>query len=129
MIGPLDLNPDLSLLAALEQYPQGPGVLTQELSRLLALHMQDHMEHTLRRARHLHNHVAQMLRRQLQLQALLAGVSVKIVHDVGVVEVRSFLGTRGAIVRTLLDDFKKRVGTPDFVLCMGDSSVDEPMFA
>lgn len=64
-----------------------------------------------------------------ELQALLAGVSVKIVHDVGVVEVRSFLGTRGAIVRTLLDDFKKRVGTPDFVLCMGDSSVDEPMFA
>ena len=64
-----------------------------------------------------------------ELQELLRDVSVKIVHDVGVVEVRSFLGTRGAIVKTLLQQYKEEhQADPEMVFCMGDSMVDEPMF-
>ena len=49
--------------------------------------------------------------------------------DVGVVEVRSFLGTRGDIVKTLLHQYhEKNKKDPDFVFCMGDSSIDEYMF-
>ena len=54
---------------------------------------------------------------------------MKVVHDVGVVEVRSFLGTRGAIVKTLLTQYREQHNSdPDMIFCMGDSSVDEPMF-
>lgn len=64
-----------------------------------------------------------------ELKVLLANVSVKIVHDVGVIEVRSFLGTRGDIVKTLLHQYhEKNKKDPDFVFCMGDSSIDEYMF-
>ena len=64
-----------------------------------------------------------------ELQELLHDVSVKVVHDVGVVEVRSFLGTRGAIVKTLLAQYRDQHNSdPDMIFCMGDSSVDEPMF-
>ena len=65
-----------------------------------------------------------------ELRALLEDVSVKIVHDVGVVEVRSFLGDRGDILKTLLARYKeeKKVN-PELVVCLGDSSVDEPMFS
>ena len=64
-----------------------------------------------------------------ELQELLRDVSVKIVHDVGGVEVRSFLGTRGAIVKTLLQQYKEEhQADPEMVFCMGDSMVDEPMF-
>lgn len=64
-----------------------------------------------------------------ELKSLLANVSVKIVHDVGVVEIRSFLGTRGDIVKTLLNQYKERnKRDPAFVMCLGDSIVDEPMF-
>lgn len=64
-----------------------------------------------------------------ELKVMLANVSVKIVHDVGVVEIRSFLGTRGDIVKTLLNRYKeKNQHHPDFIMCMGDSIVDEYMF-
>ena len=43
-----------------------------------------------------------------ELKVLLANVSVKIVHDVGVIEVRSFLGTRGDIVKTLLHQYHEK---------------------
>ena len=65
-----------------------------------------------------------------ELRALLEDVSVKVVHDVGVVEVRSFLGDRGDILKTLLARYKEEKGVnPEVVLCLGDSSVDEPMFS
>ena len=64
-----------------------------------------------------------------ELKVLLANVSVNIVHDVVVVEVRSFLGTRGDIVKTLLHQYNENnKKDPDFVFCMGDSSIDEYMF-
>ena len=64
-----------------------------------------------------------------ELQELLHDVSVKVVHDVGLVEGRSFLGTRGAIVKTLLTQYREQHNSdPDMIFCMGDSSVDEPMF-
>lgn len=64
-----------------------------------------------------------------ELKGMLANVSVKIVHDTGVVEIRSFLGTRGDIVKTLLSQYKERnQRNPAFVMCLGDSIVDEHMF-
>ena len=64
-----------------------------------------------------------------ELKVLLMNVSVKIVHDYGVVEIRSFLGTRGDIVKTLLHQYhEQHHHNPEFVMCLGDSIVDEPMF-
>lgn len=65
----------------------------------------------------------------LELEELLRDVSVKVVHDAGVVEVRSFLGTRGDIVKMLLQRYRDSHGAnPQMVTCIGDSAMDEPMF-